>query len=344
MIYERSPQPSEQPAETTPYEDYPPEWATKIYYVRRSDGSVENGWVGLGSYVENGTAMIRVGKSSQNEQGEDILLTKDLPVAALDQFNAEERERRRAERQTNELGHRAAELTVSGVKPNYEEDLKMTEEPYGKNMSRRELWEKVGFDPESSEQPDPLADKQEASPENPERARLERLFAFPEARGRDKWGNDLDVRMKVTPESAKDASTAFRYLEDDTVRDLIKRYAGEKWREDDMAEVLRENNELRVELGAYLLTKLDTLQHLPSRFYGQQLKNPNEGGYEGNMTSQEYAALLAVSMLDGTFKTERTRHDPIEMQYGEVIRGQHRYAALRLLNLERSPLADIKQV
>ena len=343
MIHERSPQPSEQP-ENTPYEDYPTEWATKMYYVRRSDGSVENGWVGLGSYVKNGHAMIRVGKPSQDEQGRDILLTKDIPTNVLDQFDAEERERRRAERQATELGHRAAELTVSGVEPDYDYDPSTIEEPLGQNVSRRELWDKVGFDPESSESSESSTDGQEASPEDPERVRLERLFAFPEVRGRDKWGNDLDVRMKVTPESAKNASMAFRYLEDDTVRDLIKRYAGEKWREEDMAEVLRENNELRVELGAYLLTKLDTLQYLPSRFYSRQLKNPNEGGYEGNMTSQEYAALLAVSMLDGTFKAERARHDPIEMQYGEIIRGQHRYAALRLLDLERSPLADIKQV
>ncbi|MBC7746562.1 hypothetical protein H7Y40_01115 [Pedobacter sp.] len=51
------------------------------------------------------------------------------------------------------------------------------------------------------------------------------------------------------------------------------------------------------------------------------------------MTSREYASLLALSMLDGTFKAARAAHDPIFIgKSGVVELGQHRYAAHLLLD------------
>lgn len=47
-------------------------------------------------------------------------------------------------------------------------------------------------------------------------------------------------------------------------------------------------------------------------------------------------------MLDGTFK--RPKYDPIVMRYGDVELGQHRWAALRALGLDREGDVYIKRV
>jgi hypothetical protein len=45
-------------------------------------------------------------------------------------------------------------------------------------------------------------------------------------------------------------------------------------------------------------------------------------------------------MLDGTFK--KSQGDSIESDYGEIIRGQHRWGAHMALGNER--LADVKRI
>lgn len=185
----------------------------------------------------------------------------------------------------------------------------------------------------------------EASPEDPERAYYRRLFSLPNPQGKDRFGNDMDRRLKVTEQSAEDAVLAFRYSDAD-VKTFVKEAARERhkdaWRDEDMAGILYEDEELRVDLGMHLLEKIKTLSYLPSRFYGTATKNPNYVGYR-NMTSHEYAAVLALSMLDGTFKAPSSG-DPIESDYGDIVRGQHRYAAMMLLGIQQSPLANIERI
>ncbi|MBC7764115.1 hypothetical protein H7Y29_00185, partial [Microbacteriaceae bacterium] len=168
-------------------------------------------------------------------------------------------------------------------------------------------------------------------------------LAFPEAGGRVRFGIDYDMRLRVTAQSAEDAKIAYRYLDDATVREMIRKYAGDAWRENEMAKVLRENDDLRLEVGEYLLGKLETLTHLPSRMYLDMTKNSGEEGYDRNLKSKEYATLIALSMLDGTFKSERATGDPVEMRHGSVTTGEHRYTALKLLGLDQSPVARIKK-
>jgi hypothetical protein len=106
----------------------------------------------------------------------------------------------------------------------------------------------------------------------------------------------------------------------------------------DIKELLRTDDELRVKLGEFLLQKQDALTYLPGRFHRDgQKKNANYSGYPRGLSSREYAALLALSMLDGTYK--KSLSDPIEIEYGEAIRGQHRYVAMMTLGVERSPLS-----
>jgi hypothetical protein len=187
-----------------------------------------------------------------------------------------------------------------------------------------------------AEQRSPRRIETEAVPER-ELTRNERIFRAPEAQGRDRFGNDRDGRLRVTEESLADAEDISRFSDEDIKEFLLmakKDNPGE-----DIHEVLRTNNELRVKLGEFLLQKFDGMHYLPSRLYQHnQLKSPNYAGYEGKMTSREYAALLAIGMLDGTFK--KSLSDPIELEYGEAIRGQHRYAAMQVLGVQdRSQIA-----
>lgn len=191
---------------------------------------------------------------------------------------------------------------------------------------------------------EPSADDH-ASYETPEqrrhRERIERIFKFPEPQGRDRFGNSLDTRLEITPESEEAAAWAFRFTGDQKIKEMIRDYAGDKWREEEMPSVVRGNDDLRTELGLYLLSKFDDFEtelHMPERVANNSTKNTSHRGYERDLTSREYAALLAVSMLDGTFDPGRATHDPIELEDGQAIRGQHRYAAallLKLINLNK---------
>lgn len=177
---------------------------------------------------------------------------------------------------------------------------------------------------------------------DPERRRHELIFARPTSRGRDRFGNDLDKRLQVTDESRKDAALAYR-LSDREVKAIVEKYATpERWRTEDMHELIRENNELRVELGEYILQKLNSSIALPDRVLRNEQKNINYTGYDyPNVSSHEAVALIALSMLDGTFK--RTPYDPVEIdeRTGTVSRGQHRWTAANILGIGNIYLAEV---
>lgn len=162
--------------------------------------------------------------------------------------------------------------------------------------------------------------------------RYEAIFSVPTPKGRDRFGNDLDKRLKVTEESLDDAALAYRFS-DPEVKKIIDKYKTEEiWREEDVNSLVRTNNELRVELGKCLLARLGKDSYLPYRVMIDEQKNINYIGYP-QVSSREASALLALAMLDGTFK--RSKHDPIVVKYGDVQIGQHRWAALKALGIDR---------
>lgn len=171
--------------------------------------------------------------------------------------------------------------------------------------------------------------------------RYEEIFSAPIPKGRDRFGNDLDKRLKVTEESLSDAVLAYRFS-DPEVKKIIDKYkTDEIWREEDVNSLVRTNNELRIELGKCLLARLEDDSYLPYRVMIDEQKNINYIGYP-QVSSREASALLALAMLDGTFK--RSKYDPIVMRYGDVELGQHRWAALRALGLDREGDVYIKRV
>jgi hypothetical protein len=101
-----------------------------------------------------------------------------------------------------------------------------------------------------------------------------------------------------------------------------------------IVDYIRENLGVRVALGELFLGRLDKLAKegvLGDRLAANKQKTSNIPGYSNGMTSREYAALLAMAKLDGTWDYER-QTESIDMDKdGIAIRGQHRDAALRLV-------------
>lgn len=119
----------------------------------------------------------------------------------------------------------------------------------------------------------------------------------------------------------------------------------------DMQTWLRNKADFRIAVGTHLLDKLDKLAKipfaLPARVVANQPKKPDDylGDLPADMTSREWTARLALSMIDGTFNSERSSADPITRnEFGEVIVGQHRAAAIELLTGTRLNGANYNQV
>lgn len=99
---------------------------------------------------------------------------------------------------------------------------------------------------------------------------------------------------------------------------------------------IRKNHELRCRLLEFFGRKLEVMRQLspddlPERVKHNDpgnLKHPNHPGYPDKMTSPEYAAVLALSMIDGSFDPDS--EDDMESDTrkdGTPIYGQHREAA-----------------
>ncbi len=146
-------------------------------------------------------------------------------------------------------------------------------------------------------------------------------------------------RLKVTAESMKMAEERLEIAGngDPNLKLIFEKYSPKGTH---LSELLRTNEDFRTDVGLYLLRKLDNLA-LNEMTMGQQIKDnseksPRTTGYSHipELRSREYATLLAISMLDGTFKDELVQSDTIEYaDDGEVLLGQHRAAAKKIINL-----------
>lgn len=99
---------------------------------------------------------------------------------------------------------------------------------------------------------------------------------------------------------------------------------------------IRENKPLRVELGSYFLSKLEAMHDaLPDRVKKNGQKSSDTPGYRDipGLRSREYASLLALAQLDGTFDPDKVQEGDTTRidENGNVIDGQHRAATDMLL-------------
>lgn len=130
-------------------------------------------------------------------------------------------------------------------------------------------------------------------------------------------------------------------IRDPNIKDILDTYAptGSDLSPESLVDTIRTSADIRYELGSYFLReKIPRLRRehshtLPERLHGNSGKTPNHKGYGlSTMNSPEYAAVLALSMLDGTFERVGRTGDPIHrLDNGRVELGQHRAAAAVLL-------------
>lgn len=143
----------------------------------------------------------------------------------------------------------------------------------------------------------------------------------------------------VTEESRAAASRQLGDVRrnDDTINNMLRDYEQKHPGVTDLVEAIRTDSDLRYKIGEHLLNAIMPirLQNMPERIRDNSQKKPNHSGYGHlrQITSREYATLLALAMIDGTYQgygkgDEIDRHPDT----GRVIRGQHRAAALGLLN------------
>lgn len=166
---------------------------------------------------------------------------------------------------------------------------------------------------------------------NIDKEHFERLFKFP-----DMNDDRMYMRTSTTEQSLEDARTAYR-ASNKQIKDILNKYAtGGYMRESVAAAAIRDNHELRMELGVHLLDTIKHMKYLPSRLNNDfEIKRPNIQGYDEDMTSKEYATLLALAMLDGTYKDSPGDKILIGSRFdgGEVTNGQHRYTAQEALGI-----------
>jgi len=180
-----------------------------------------------------------------------------------------------------------------------------------------------------------LSVEQDSATAAEERQRyLEEIFRFPDPKEKDRYDRPLSLRTEVTPESEADAAYAYRFADQD-IKDIIAPYKNDQyWREEDMPELLRMNGELRIALGRYLIDKFSAIvTQLPDRVVTNSesnMKSPGHAGYPDKMLSRDYASVLALSMLDGTFKKRRDNGDTSE----------HRDAAQMVLGIYNQLKSD----
>lgn len=132
----------------------------------------------------------------------------------------------------------------------------------------------------------------------------------------------------------KIAAILQRHMDKNQVSDYLK-----------LTDLLRTNPEFRYELGSYFMDKLQAkAEDMPHRVRRNTQKTPSHlRTYQHfrdlgvSLHSREYASLLALSMLDGSF--EGDGNDPFTYNaQGQLATGQHRAAAISLITTDESVL------
>ena len=165
---------------------------------------------------------------------------------------------------------------------------------------------------------------------------LRELFAAPPAVPVDSFGNRRDQRTRPTPEGIQLAQDVYASCHQ-SLREVITAYATRYGMQDDIAGMIRGQDDVRVTLGVMLLDELDRLAAeggLPERVqYQEILKQINFSGYPDKVESREVAALIGLSLLDGTFRPVKGGDEIVVDAGGEVLQGQHRAAAMMALGV-----------
>lgn len=130
--------------------------------------------------------------------------------------------------------------------------------------------------------------------------------------------------------------------QDQGLSEIIRGQAGEFDISDPLkvVDAIRLKPDLRLKVGTHLFGKMNSLANIdgvmPDRIARDTEKRPDKGGYQrAKFTSREYATLLALAMIDGTFDDNAvTSQDSIaKNSRGEIAAGEHQYAAQKVLGI-----------
>lgn len=149
--------------------------------------------------------------------------------------------------------------------------------------------------------------------------------------------NEEAKYTNITDESRKNAAVQLSKsrMSDRVLDSTLRKFELDNPNITNLVDEIRTNADLRYALGNYFLTsKLPSKLHkMPNRILGNSEKSPNHNGYKGlHLTSREYASMLALAMIDGTFMgTPQGDEILTRPSDGSVIVGQHRAAAMELL-------------
>ena len=183
-----------------------------------------------------------------------------------------------------------------------------------------------------------------------EQAQIRRteLYSAVDPQGKDAYGHSLRERTTTTPESEAEAALVYRYA-DNRIKDIVNPYRPQGvYLEEHMAELIRSNDELRIELGTFFEQRFEEIDADPNHFSlpralwkhtNQEGKNINFPGYaikpsNGPMTNREGAILFALAKLDGTFKSDYNKSMGVAKdRRGEYSDGQRREGADILLGI-----------
>jgi hypothetical protein len=111
-------------------------------------------------------------------------------------------------------------------------------------------------------------------------------------------------------------------------------------------DALRLVPDFRLRIGTYLRSKIDRYADagwMPDRISKNDEKADVVDGYPiRKMRSRDYATLVALSMIDGTFNQERIGPAGQVEINEDSVQGQHRLGALRVLGLAQSTVASAR--
>lgn len=151
-----------------------------------------------------------------------------------------------------------------------------------------------------------------------------------------------DGGRRPTPERESDAVRRLTIEAlDSKIEAIIHEFIPPGATAEETVAAIRQIAGLREELARYFLSKISkTPLAVPHRVAVNTIKDPNHTGYPARMYSRDYAALLAISKLDGTYDERLSAEKGSLPQYDwetrEYITGQHQAAADFLLSSNRS--------
>jgi len=165
---------------------------------------------------------------------------------------------------------------------------------------------------------------------------LDPNYVFPPSSEAAAIREDKNSREYITDENLERAATVLQeFLAKDYVAAGIinKNLGAQKLDGLDLVDRIREDADLRKALGIHFLDKIQlNLSSMPERVIDDRSKGVEYKGYTPELKSREYAALLALSMLDGSFNYDQEQKVQPVNKIGIPEINQHRYAARFLLS------------